>query len=154
MPKVRDKVFEQVKTSLLAIKTASGYNTDVKTVSRTLQTLEQMNDIDLPALFVVDAGAEAVENDSNPQQIFHRLLIIIQGYFRDRSAQFSNNFNGLIADICKVIYAPMTFEEGGQRYADNLILRAIQVTGQDTEPQQLTFNVQIEVTYQFSNTAP
>src|SRR3990172_1134441 len=130
MPKVREKVMDQCKKAFEVIKKANGYNTDVMTVSRIPKEYFGLVEPQFPALFVSDLGVEVPVDQSNPAAIIHRVQIEIQGHFRDRSPEISSNFNGLVADIMKVIYAPIIFEDppGPQnKYADHVLYVGLEV---------------------------
>ena len=153
MPKVRDAVLEQSKKAFEVIKIANGYNTDVKTVSRVLVEAFQLNDTDMPALFISDEGIEIQLDESDPTAIKHQLLIQVWGYFRDTSSLISTNFNNFLSDIIKVIYAPILYESSpGVKYADGVKFIGIEVKSEN--PPDIIFRVQFKVDYWFNKTSP
>jgi len=153
MPKVREKVMDQCKKAFEVIKKANGYNTDVMTVSRIPKEYFGLVEPQFPALFVSDLGVEVPIDQSDPAAIIHRVQIENQGHFRDRTPEISSNFNGLIADIMKVIYAPIVFEDPpGTKYADHVLFVGIEV--QSESPPDILFRVQFTVDYFFDRANP
>lgn len=152
MPNVRNAVLEQARAAFDVILKPI-YNTDIKTVSRMPPEAFQLNDTDYPALFISDEGVEEMIDQSDPAAIKHRLLIEVWGFFRDTSKLLSENFNKFIADIMKVIYAPIIFNDsGGNKYADGVRFEGLVVTAES--PPVITFRVLFSVVYWFNKTAP
>ncbi len=155
MAKVKEKVMNQCKVAFEVITKANGYNTDVMTVSRIPKEYFGLVEPQFPALFVSDLGVEVPVDQSDPAAIVHRVQIEVQGHFRDRTTDISSNFNGLVADILKVIYAPIVFEDppGPQnKYADHVTFVGLEV--QSENPPDILFRVQFTVDYFFNKSAP
>lgn len=153
MPLIREKVMNQCANAFSIIKKANGYNTDVMTVSRIPKEYFGLVEPQFPALFVSDLGVEVPIDESNPLAIIHQVQIEIQGHFRDRTPEISSNFNGLVADIMKIIYAPIIFEDPpGTKYADHVKFVGMEV--QSESPPDILFRVQFTVDYFFNKIAP
>ena len=153
MAKVREKVMNQCKVAFEIIKKANGYNTDVMTISRIPKEYFGLVEPQFPALFVSDLGVEVPVDQSDPAAIVHRVQIEIQGHFRDRSPEISSNFNAFYADIKKVIYAPIVFEDPpGTKYADHVLFIGMEV--QSESPPDILFRVQFTLDYWFNKAAP
>ncbi|MCI0557435.1 MAG: hypothetical protein MN733_02990 [Nitrososphaera sp.] len=146
----RNKVLQHVADQLATITIANGYNTDVATVSRILMVPQQISG-QYPALFVTDTGIEAPIDRTIASQIAHLMTIEILGYFQDTSADISKNYNLLIADIWKVIYAPIIFNDG-QKYAERMDIVGLETMSEAS--QDITFRISLSVIYWFDKSNP
>ena len=143
---VRDSVFETLKSELQTVTKANGYNFDLK-VDRTIKTIDELDSSKLPAVFVVDNGAEIPDlADTNPAAIKHDLEIELLCYFR-AEANLHTEFGKFMADMMKILYKPPSFTS-----ADNF--RLLRIDTVLTAPPDKIAIFTVGLTYWFDKASP
>lgn len=80
----RDDILAAIKTELLTIKPANGYNLTVKTVDdKDIKMPEELNNEQFPAAFIIDGDERKITSDLG--DVESTLDIIVTGYVRSDS---------------------------------------------------------------------
>ena len=152
----REVILENTIIVLKTIKIANSFRTTVneKNISRLLESPDEMDADDFPALFVSD-GVEAIEYGTN-KELINKFNVIISGYVRynkdgvDQAGTIpSTQLNRLLSDVKEVLLDTdkVLWKTGGVQY-----VRLVQVDTDEgfLEPDAV-FRLQAEVEYWHQN---
>ena len=103
---MREAALVKLKTLLEGITVANGYGLDVKHVSRQWKAIDDVSDTQLPAVLIIDDGAETIDEvTSGAADVSFQVSIIC--YVKDRKNP-STALNLLDANMKKAIYSDLT----------------------------------------------
>lgn len=161
---VRETILEAVKTKLLTLTEANGYQNDIRKVVRFAVPLEQIADNEFPAVCVLDDGQETNLNEWGGQAgdttVRADIDLKLVGYYQDTNPEtLSTGFNKFKADMDKLWWTNNPPNPNTPAVLPNTQADDVQLTGYDAiytleDRGIVIFQANLRIRYWFLKTNP